>query len=120
MLKLPCLPAANLIGQGPVRRGRGPVSCVKRLSYWLVEVVFYLLTSQFFNMNNLINRMQDTTPKFFQILRNIGVTLAAVSAAVFTSSVDLPKIVTDLAGYLAVAGSVMGAVSQTAVLNEEE
>jgi hypothetical protein len=71
-------------------------------------------------MKNIVNRMQGTTPKFFQILRNIGVTLAAVSAAVFASNVELPKLVTDIAGYLAVAGSVMGAVSQAAVLNEEE
>jgi hypothetical protein len=71
-------------------------------------------------MNNLINRMQDTTPKFFKILRNIGVMLAAVSAAVFASPAHFPNIVTDIAAYLAVAGSVMGAVSQSAVLNEEE
>ena len=71
-------------------------------------------------MDNIINRMYNTTPKFFKILRNIGLTLAAVSAAVFTSPVELPTIITDMAGYLAVAGSVMGAVSQTAVLNEEE
>jgi len=30
-------------------------------------------------MSNIINRMQSSTPKFFKILRNIGVTLAAVS-----------------------------------------
>ena len=71
-------------------------------------------------MNKIINRMQGTTPRFFQLLRNIGVSLAAVSAAVFASNVELPKIITDIAGYLAVAGSVMGAVSQTAVLNEDE
>jgi hypothetical protein len=70
-------------------------------------------------MSNIINRMQNNTPKFFKILRNIGVALAAVSAAVFASPVALPNIVTDVAGYLAVAGSVMGAVSQSAVLNEE-
>ncbi|WP_205511530.1 hypothetical protein [Longitalea arenae] len=71
-------------------------------------------------MSNIINRMQDTTPKFFKILRNIGVALAAVSAALLASPVALPTIVTDIASYLAVAGSVMGAVSQSAVLNEEE
>jgi hypothetical protein len=47
------------------------------------------------------------------------VALAAVSAAVFEVPVELPTIITDMAGYLAVAGSVMGAVSQAAVLNEE-
>jgi hypothetical protein len=65
-------------------------------------------------MSNIINRMADTTPKFFKILRNIGVALAAVSAAVFASKVALPPIVTDIAGYLAVAGS------QTAVLNLQQ
>ncbi|OQP48054.1 hypothetical protein A4H97_29925 [Niastella yeongjuensis] len=68
----------------------------------------------------IITRMQETTPKFFKILRNIGVALAAVSAAVFASPVALPAIITDIAGYLALAGTVMGAVSQTAVLNEGE
>ncbi len=71
-------------------------------------------------MRNITNRLQDPTPKFFKILRNIGLTLAAVSAAVYASPVALPTIITDIAGYLAVAGSVMGAVSQTAVLNEDE
>jgi hypothetical protein len=71
-------------------------------------------------MNNVVNRLASTTPKFFTILRNIGVALAAISAAVFAAPIEMPKIITDIAGYLAVAGSVMGAVSQTAVLNEEE
>jgi hypothetical protein len=71
-------------------------------------------------MNKIINRMQGSTPKFFKTLRNIGVALAAVSAAVFASPLGLPTIITDIASYLALAGSVMGAVSQSAVLNEEE
>jgi len=64
--------------------------------------------------------MQGPTPKYFKTLRNIGVALAAVSTAVFESHVVLPTVFTDVAGYLAVAGTVMGAVSQSAVLNEEE
>jgi hypothetical protein len=71
-------------------------------------------------MSNIINRLQAPTPKFFAIIRNIGVVLAAVSAVVLASPVALPQILTDIAGYLAVAGGVMGAVSQTAVLNEEQ
>jgi len=67
-----------------------------------------------------MNRMQRPTPKFFQILRNIGVAMVAVSAAVVESHVALPSIVTNMAGYLAVAGTVMGAVSQSAVLNERK
>jgi hypothetical protein len=89
-------------------------SKLRRCGYadWLVERSVYFLTSQFFTMSNIINRMQGSTPKFFKILRNVGVALAAVSVAMFA----FPGI-TD---YLAVAGGVMGAVSQTAVLNEDE
>jgi hypothetical protein len=68
-------------------------------------------------MSKIINRMQKSTPKFFKRLRNVGVALTALSVAVFASP---PETVTEIAGYLAVAGSVMGAVSQSAVLNEEE
>jgi hypothetical protein len=71
-------------------------------------------------MSNIINRMQESTPKFFRVLRNIGATLAAVSAAVLTAPVALPIIIPKVAGYLAIAGSVMGIVSQAAVKNEQE
>lgn len=64
--------------------------------------------------------MQDKTPKFFRILRNIGVTLATAGTAVLASPVELPSIITNIAGYLAVAGGVMGAVSQSAILQEKE
>ncbi|OQP67648.1 hypothetical protein [Niastella populi] len=63
-------------------------------------------------MSNIINRIQGSTPKFFKILRNVGVALVAVSVAMFAFP--------GLTGYLAVAGGVMGAVSQLAVLNEDE
>ena len=71
-------------------------------------------------MSNVINRMSDKTPKFFRLLRTIGIALAAVSGTVLAAPIELPSIVNTIAGYLAVAGSVMGAVSQTAVLHEEE
>lgn len=71
-------------------------------------------------MSNVINRISDKTPKFFRLLRTIGIALAAASGAVLAAPIELPSIVNSIAGYLAVAGSVMGAVSQTAVLNEEE
>ena len=71
-------------------------------------------------MNTVMNRMQQETPKFFRKLRDAGIILAAISAALLTTPVALPAIVIKIAGYLAVAGSVMGAVSQAAVKNEEE
>jgi hypothetical protein len=61
---------------------------------------------------NLLERAVSPTPPFFQKLRNIGLALAAISAAIMTFPVALPAIVTTIAGYLAVAGSVLGGVSQ--------
>jgi hypothetical protein len=71
-------------------------------------------------MNSVVKRMKKTTPKFFRNLRNVGLTLAAVSAAIMASPVALPAFVIKVAGYLAVAGAVTSAVSQTAVKHERE
>jgi hypothetical protein len=64
---------------------------------------------------NIINRIQSSTPKFFKIIRNIGLALAAVSTVIATAPLALPAIVASIAGYLAVAGGVMSAVSQLTV-----
>jgi hypothetical protein len=64
---------------------------------------------------SIVERLLSPTPTFFQKLRNIGLVLAAVSAAIITTPVALPAIVTTIAGYLAVAGTVLGAVSQITV-----
>ncbi|HEX2609102.1 MAG TPA: hypothetical protein VHK91_17085 [Flavisolibacter sp.] len=62
---------------------------------------------------NLIQRTQAPTPKFFKKVRNIGLILAAISGTVLTTPVALPAVVAKIAGYLAVAGGVASAVSQT-------
>ena len=61
---------------------------------------------------NLLDRIVSPTPTFFQKLRNIGLALAAISAAIISAPVALPAIVTTIAGYLAVAGTVLSGVSQ--------
>ena len=71
-------------------------------------------------MNTVVKRMKKSTPKFFIKVRNVGLTLAAVSAAILTAPVALPAILVKVAGYLAVAGTVTSAVSQTAVKHERE
>jgi len=71
-------------------------------------------------MMNVIQRMQAPTPKFFKVLRTVGLALAAASGALLAAPVALPAGIITLAGYLTVAGSVVTAVSQTAVTNEEE
>jgi len=64
---------------------------------------------------NLVERAVSPTPTFFQKLRNIGLALAAISAAIIAAPVTLPSIVVTIAGYLAVAGTVLSAVSQITV-----
>ncbi len=61
---------------------------------------------------NLLERAVSPTPTFFQKLRNIGLALAAISAAIIASPVALPPILITIAGYLAVAGTVLSGVSQ--------
>ena len=68
---------------------------------------------------NLLERAVSPTPTFFQKLRNIGLALAAISAAIMASPVALPAIVTTIAGYLAVAGTVLSGVSQITVTGEQ-
>jgi ABC-type xylose transport system permease subunit len=64
---------------------------------------------------NLIERVASPTPTFFQKLRNIGLALAAISAAIIAAPVTLPAIVVTIAGYLAVAGTVLSGVSQITI-----
>jgi len=63
----------------------------------------------------IIERAKAPTPKLFRLLRNIGLTLAAVGGAIVTAPVSLPALMTSFAGYLAVAGSVLSEVSQVTV-----
>jgi ABC-type xylose transport system permease subunit len=69
---------------------------------------------------NLLQRMQAPTPKFFRVLRTIGLSLAAAGGALIASPVALPVGIVTLAGYLIVAGSVATAVSQATVKSEPE
>jgi len=61
---------------------------------------------------NVIKRAKAPTPKFFKVLRNIGLTLAAVGGTILAAPIAIPVIVTTIGGYLAVAGGVASAVSQ--------
>jgi hypothetical protein len=67
---------------------------------------------------NIIQRVTAPTPKFFKILRAVGLSLAAVGASLLTAPVTIPATLITVAGYLTVAGGVIGAISQTAVENE--
>jgi uncharacterized membrane protein HdeD (DUF308 family) len=68
----------------------------------------------------LIERLKAPTPKFFKVLRNVGLALAAAGGALLTAPISLPVAVVTVAGYLTVAGGVMTAVSQSAVDGEKD
>ena len=67
----------------------------------------------------IIKRAKAPTPKFFKVLRNIGLVLAAVGGTILAAPVALPVIVTSVGGYLAVAGGVISAVSQLTTKNDD-
>ncbi len=66
-------------------------------------------------MKKVIERVKAPTPKFFRVLRNTGLALAAVSTAIVTAPFALPAIVITIATYVGVAGAVATAVSQLTV-----
>jgi hypothetical protein len=71
-------------------------------------------------MKKIVNRLQQPTPVFFKKLRNVGLALAAAGTAILAAPVVLPAIIVSIGGYLALAGTVITAVSQSAVTMEEE
>jgi uncharacterized membrane protein YeiH len=68
----------------------------------------------------LKERVKAPTPKFFRVLRTIGLGLAATGGALLAAPVALPATLVAMAGYLTVVGGVMSAVSQTAVAGETD
>ena len=61
---------------------------------------------------NLIARATSPTPKFFKVLRNIGIALATAGGAILAAPIALPTVVVTIGGYLVTAGAVATAVSQ--------
>jgi uncharacterized membrane protein HdeD (DUF308 family) len=69
---------------------------------------------------NIIKRAKAPTPKFFKVLRNIGLALAAVGGTILAAPIALPVVVTSIGGYLTVAGGVVSAVSQLTTTTEKD
>nr|WP_315142887.1 hypothetical protein [uncultured Flavobacterium sp.] len=67
---------------------------------------------------NIIKRVKAPSPKFFKVLRNIGLALAAVGGTILTAPIALPVVIGSIGGYMAVAGGVLSAVSQLTTTDE--
>ena len=65
-----------------------------------------------------IDRLKAPTPKFFKILRNVGLGLAAAGGVIIASPIAIPTLIVTIGGYLIVAGSVATAISQAVTTTE--
>jgi hypothetical protein len=63
---------------------------------------------------NIVERVKSPTPVFFKVLRAIGISLALAGGTIMASPALVPAVI-PLASYALLAGTVMSAVSQTAV-----
>ena len=69
---------------------------------------------------NVVERTLAPTPKWFKVLRTVGIALASVGGVIIASPVGLPVGLVSVAGYLVLGGSIISVVSQTSVKSEEE
>ena len=67
---------------------------------------------------NLVERVTAPTPKWFKIIRNIGITLTAVGGAILTAPIALPATIVTVGGYLLLGGTVATAIAQTAMRDD--
>jgi hypothetical protein len=66
---------------------------------------------------NLVERYKKPTPKFFKILRNIGIALATAGGVIIAAPISMPALIVTIATYMTVAGTVATAVSQAVVVD---
>lgn len=69
---------------------------------------------------NVVERALAPTPKWFKILRTVGIALATIGGTIIAAPVALPVGLVSVAGYLVLGGSIISVVSQTAVKSEED
>jgi S-adenosylhomocysteine hydrolase len=80
-----------------------------------VEKAVNELAPKAVELMNIVTRVKSPTPKFFRVLRNVGLALGTVSALVATLPVSLPATIVAIAGYCAVGSGIAAAVSQMTV-----
>ncbi|MFV5688894.1 hypothetical protein ACM55M_09760 [Flavobacterium sp. ZT3R25] len=68
---------------------------------------------------NIVKRVKAPSPKFFKVLRTVGLALAAVGGTILTAPIALPVVIGSIGGYLAIFGGVLSAVSQLTTTYEE-
>ncbi|RFC53104.1 hypothetical protein [Brumimicrobium aurantiacum] len=64
---------------------------------------------------SLAKRCTNETPPFFKKLRTAGLVLAAIGTTIVSAPIALPAMAVTIGGYVLLGGTVITAVSQTAV-----
>lgn len=90
-------------------------SSINRIVVRVQTTLIAILKANEMKPLSIIQRIQSPTPKFFKILRNIGLGLAAAGGVLVAAPVAIPAGLITFGGYLIVAGTVATAVAQTAV-----
>ena len=70
-------------------------------------------------MSQILDRAKAPTPKFFKVLRNIGLIMAGVGTVLLTAPVSLPAALVTAGGYLVTAGGVATAISQITNITDD-
>lgn len=68
---------------------------------------------------NILKRVKSPTPKFFKIIRAVGLVTAGLGSSFLASPVAMPDLITDIAGYLLVIGTAISVVSQATVQSDD-
>ena len=63
-------------------------------------------------MENLKERWNAKTPKFWKKVQRVGIIAGAIGAAILTAPVSLPAVIVTGAGYLIAVGGVTATLSQ--------
>ena len=71
-------------------------------------------------LKSYFKRCGKETPPFFKKLRLAGLIVAAVGTTVLAAPIALPAVVVTVAGYLATAGAIATAVSQSAIGDDSD
>lgn len=74
--------------------------------------------TNFDKLTSFKERARTETPLFFRKLRLIGLVAVTVGTTILAAPVAVPALVTTLAGYIVLGGTVLTAVSQVTVENE--
>lgn len=74
--------------------------------------------TNFDELGSVRERIKHETPLFFSKLRLIGLVAVTIGATILAAPVAVPVMLSTLAGYIVLGGTVLTAVSQVTVENE--